>query len=210
MNDPSKTKDVGRRDALKIMATAAAVPALSCDQAPDQTAQIPRTPSDPDLIRPSAPWERVLTPEEMQTVATLCDVIIPADSRSPSASQVKVPDYINEYVSAPYPAQQRDQILIRGGLAWLNTEATKRFAAPFTQITAEQRGQICDDIKYLPDATPEFVGAARFFAKLRDLVATGFYTTDEGMADIGYIGNVAMARFDGPPPEVLGYLGLDG
>jgi len=191
------------------MATAATAPALARNQVQEQTQDIPRTPSDPDLIRPTSLWERVLTAEEMLTVATLCDVIIPADSQSPSASSVGVPDFINEYVSAPYPAQQRDQILIRGGLAWLNTEATKRFGVRFIQLTAEQHRRICDDIKYLPDAPPELAGAARFFAKFRDLTATGFYTTDEGMADIGYIGNIAMSRFDGPPPEVLGYLGLE-
>ena len=28
------------------------------------------------------------------------------------------------------------------------------------------------------------------------------------MKDIGYVGNVALASFDGPPPEVLKHLGL--
>jgi hypothetical protein len=210
VKNPNAPKDLGRRDALKMMATAATVSAVSCDAGQTQTQDVPRTPSDPDLVRPTVPWEKVLTPEEMATAATLCDVIIPADARSPSASAVGVPDYINEYVSAPYPSQQRDQIVIRGGLAWLNTEATRRFGAPFAQLTSTQRHQICDDIKFVPNAAPEFIGAARFFAKFRDLVATGFYTTDAGMNDIGYIGNVALARFDGPPPEVLRHLGLDG
>lgn len=205
-DNPERLK---RRTAIKLIATAAAVPALGCEQLEPQTPpQIPRTPSDPDLINPRVDWERVLTSDELRTVSALCDVIIPADDRSPSASAVGVPDFINEYVSAPYAAQERDRILIRGGLTWLNTESVERFDAQFADLSPSQQSEICDDICYLPDAAPEFVAAARFFDKFRDLTATGFYTTDEGMRDIQYIGNVALPRFDGPPREVLERLGL--
>lgn len=203
---------IRRRDVLKLMATAAAVPALSCSPPETQApaAAVPRTPSDPDLVNPGADWERVLTDDEMRTVAALCDVIIPADDRSPGASSVGVPDFINEWVSAPYEAQRRDQIVIRGGLVWLNTESNERFGQPFAALSTTQQREICDDIKYVPDAAPAFTQAARFFRMFRNLTATGFYTTTEGMADLQYIGNVALPRFDGPPPEALRHLGLTG
>jgi len=102
----------------------------------------------------------------------------------------------------------RDLVRVCGWLAWLNTESLERFGKGFTALTADQRTQICDDICYLPKARPEFQAAARFFDLVRDLTATGFYTTDAGMRDIQYIGNVALPRFDGPPPEVLKHLGL--
>ena len=38
--------------------------------------------------------------------------------------------------------------------------------------------------------------------------AAGFYPTPRGWKDVQYIGNVAQAKFDGPPPEVLKYLNL--
>jgi hypothetical protein len=69
---------------------------------------------------------------------------------------------------------------------------------------------ICDDICYLPRAAPEFREAAKFFALYRDLTAGGFYTTPPGTMDIGYVGNVPLARFDGPPPEVLRRIGIEG
>jgi hypothetical protein len=43
---------------------------------------------------------------------------------------------------------------------------------------------------------------------VRDLTAVGFYTTDAGMKDLQYIGNMALPKFTGPPPEVLKHLGL--
>ena len=38
-------------------------------------------------------------------------------------------------------------------------------------------------------ATPEFTQGAAFFASMRDLVATGFFTSRMGIDDIGYMGN---------------------
>lgn len=166
------------------------------------------TPWDPDLIRPKAEWPRLLTPPELATLTVLCDTIIPADERSPSAGSVGAPAYINEYVSAPYEAQQNALVRIRGGLAWLNTEAARRFGKRFEECEEAERHRICDDICYLPEAKPEFQAAARFFDQVRDLSATAFYTTQEGMRDLQYIGNVPLQRFDGPPPEVLRHLGL--
>ncbi len=43
---------------------------------------------------------------------------------------------------------------------------------------------------------------------MRDLTATGFYTTLEGTKDLQYIGNTPQFGFKGPPKEVLEYLKL--
>jgi hypothetical protein len=57
-------------------------------------------------------------------------------------------------------------------------------------------------------APPQFKQGAKFFARFRDLTAGGFYTTPQGMKDIGYTGNTPLATFDGPPAAVLQKLGL--
>jgi len=135
-------------------------------------------------------------------------MIIPADEKSPSASKVGAPAYINEYVSAPLDNSARDLVRVRGGVSWLNLESQKRFGKVFTGLTNAQRTAICDDICYAPKAKPEFLTGARFFSLVRNLTATAFYTTDEGMKDIGYIGNVAQLNWGPPPPAVLKHLGL--
>ncbi len=226
---------MGRRAALKVLATSAvALPVVGAVAAcapgekegatgasgatgaaggvPASTGKPtvgPRgTLSDPDLLNPKITWEMQLTAAEMTTLTALCDVIIPADDTSPSASKVGVPAYINEYVSAPSDWYKRALVQVRGGLAWINVESAKRFGKAFHEITDAQRTAICDDICYAPKAKPEFKQAAKFFDRVRDLTAEGFYTTDEGMKDIGYVGNVALPKFDGPPPDVLKHLGL--
>ena len=167
--------------------------------------------TDPDLLKKYSAgdcWPLTLSAAEKATAALLCDVIIPADDQGPSASSVKVPDFIDEWVSAPYPGHDRDRKLITEGLAWIEAEAQRRFQNDFGSLVVRQRNAICDDICHAPDAKPEFRTAARFFARFRDLCASGYYTTPAGMKDIGYVGNVALERFDGPPPEVRRKLGL--
>ena len=161
-------------------------------------------------MAPVIPWERILTQDELDTLASLCDMIIPADERSPSASQLGTHDYIDEWVSAPYSRMGRDRVLIREGLVWLDEETGRRFGrgTRFRDLSPERKDEICSDIAYLPDAAPEFEAGARFFARVRDLTSGAFWTTEEGMQDLQYIGNVPLERWDPPPPEVLEYLGL--
>ena len=217
-------RDVSRREALKALSAATGLPLLASSlaaQTPAQGAatqqpvQIARrvgprgTPTDPDLLHPKKDWPRKLSASELATLAVLVDTIIPADAKSPAASTVGVPAWINEWVSAPYDGQMRDLIRVRGGLAWLNVESDKRFGKRFNRLVEAERTAICDDICFLPKAKPEFQAAARFFDLVRDLTAVGFYTTDAGMRDLQYVGNVALPRWDGPPPEVLKHLGLE-
>ena len=166
---------------------------------------------DPDLLAPTVLWERSLTSDELQSLAVLCDVIIPADERSQSASQLGAHDFIDEWVSAPYEANQSDKIVVREGLVWLDSEADRRFgeATRFRDLAPDQRIAICDEICYLPNARPELEAAALFFDKVRDLTSTAFWTTPEGMEDLQYVGNVPLPRWDPPPPEVLRHIGLE-
>jgi len=218
MSEDSPTPSLGRREALKKLVTGAAValPAgagLGTARAQEAAAapvpvEKPRPPSDPNLFGQKPHWEKVLTEAELVTATALCDVILPADEVSPSASAAGVPAFINEWVSAPYPTQTADREIVRGGLGWLNTEASKRFAKPFAELDAAEREALCDDICDEGTAKPEFAFGARFFATFRNLTTSGFYTTEIGRKDLEYIGNVPLASFDGPPPEVLAHLGL--
>ncbi|MFC4312071.1 gluconate 2-dehydrogenase subunit 3 family protein [Steroidobacter flavus] len=208
-----------RRTTLKwVLAASASMPLLQYD---DDVLAAPSTKAtsavakpygtDPNLVRVYKPgdlWPLTFTSEQRATAAVLCDLIIPADARSPSASSVGVVDFIDEWVSAPYETQRADRIVVLEGLQWLDQEAGRRFSTTFRQLAAGQQRQLCDDICYLPKVKPQFKQAAVFFARYRDLTAGGFYTTPQGRKDLEYIGNVPMASFNGPPAEVLKKVGL--
>jgi hypothetical protein len=166
---------------------------------------------DPDLSKFYAPgdvWPLSLTPEQRKTLTALADLILPADHLGPAASEVRVPDYLDEWISAPYPVQQKDRDTIVPGLRWLDDESKKRFSAEFAALTEAQRSAIVDDICYGPEAKPEFKKAASFFQKFRTLAASAYYGTEAGWKALGYVGNVPLPSFDGPPSEVLQKLGV--
>jgi hypothetical protein len=168
--------------------------------------------TDPDLTRiyrPGDAWPLTLDGGQRRCAAALCNVILPADGRSPDAASVGVVDFIDEWVSAPYPRQREDRPIVLDGLAWTDAEAMLRFKGNFADLDESSKQAICDDICYLPNALPKFVRAAQFFARYRDLTVGGFYSTPAGRQDLGYLGNVPRSTFEGPPLDVLRKLGLE-
>jgi len=167
--------------------------------------------TDPDLLKtyhPGEVWPLTLTAPQRQLAGVLSDLIIPADEHSGGATSVGVVDFIDEWMSAPYPDCQRDRPLVLAGFSWLDAEAARRFGKGFVALDARQQAGICDDICDPAHAAPTRRDAARFFARYRDLTAASFYSTPVGRKDLGYIGNVPLTHFDGPPPELLRRLNL--
>jgi hypothetical protein len=208
MND---LKRMDRREAIKWMLAASATLSVLDPRRLNASNSGSGYGTDPNLMevyKPGELWPLTFTKQQHRTAAALCDVILPADEKSPGASQLKVPDFIDEWISAPYPKQQEDKPRILHGLAWLDAESAKRFHQWFAELSAEQKQRICDDICLPRKAAPEYEQPAHFFDKFRDLTLGGFYTTPDGMKDVQYLGNVPLTKFDGPPPEVLSYLKL--
>ena len=167
--------------------------------------------TDPNLIEPHHPgefWPLTFSTAQRQLAGTLSDIIIPADDHSPSASGVGVVDFIDEWISAPYPRYQRDRTLVLGGFTWLDAEGVRRFGKAFSQLDVDKQHAICDDICEVSRATAERSEGARFFALYRDLTAGGFYSSPAGRKDLNFIGNVPLAKFEGPPVELLKALKL--
>ena len=146
------------------------------------------------------------TEKEWQTVRLLADLIIPRDDVSGSATDAGVPEFI-DFIMKEYPDRQTP---IRGGLAWLDREATVRFGRRFVECGSSQRTALLDDIAWPAKARPEMAAGAAFFTRFRDLVANGFYSSMEGMKDLGYQGNVFVTEWKGCPPEIYDRLGTKG
>ena len=105
-------------------------------------------------------------------------------------------------------ASLNTQTAWRGGLAWIDTESHKRFGRTFIQATDAQRRQILDDIAYPEKAKPEMRYGVSFFNRLRDMTASGFFSSAMGWQDVQYIGNVFNPGYDGCPPAALEKLGV--
>jgi gluconate 2-dehydrogenase gamma chain len=149
---------------------------------------------------------KFFTRREWTTVRTLADYVIPRDAKSGSATDAKVPEFM-DFLLADKDASVTTQTSMRGGLAWIDTEARERFGKTFVGATDPQRRQILDDIAFPRRAKPEHTHGVAFFNRFRDMTAAGFFSSSMGWKDLQYIGN-AFHHWDGCPPPALSKLGV--
>lgn len=142
--------------------------------------------------------EKFFTDAEMKTIAVLADIIIPKDERSGSASDAKVPEFI-EFIVKDMP---RYQVPMRGGLRWLDVHCLKTYNKTFTELGAKEQLAVVDQIAYPGTAAPEMSQGVSFFSTMRNLTATGFFTSEMGIRDLDYQGNKPNV-WDGVPDDVL-------
>lgn len=149
--------------------------------------------------------EKFFTEHELSTITILADIIIPKDDISGSASEAKVPEFI-EFIVKDMPDHQ---LPMRGGLKWLDLQCFTRYGNAFKACTAAQQIEMVTAIAYPKKAKPEMQQGVVFFNRMRNLTASGFYTTQIGIKDIGYVGN-APNKWEGVPADVLAQYKMQG
>jgi len=192
---------INRRKMLHVLGTAPAA-AVAASFAPG-TAQAYIAERAQAAVAGQRYQLRFFTEREYATVVALADMILPRDARSGSASESGAPEFV-DYIVAEQPERQTP---MRGGLVWLDSECRSRFDKAFLECTDTERRQVLDDIAWPAKARPDMSHGVRFFSSLRDVVATGFWSSRMGVDDLGYTGN-RPAIWEGPPREVLQKLGL--
>jgi len=141
---------------------------------------------------------------EMKTIGVLADIIIPKDSRSGSATEAGVVELI-EFMAKDKPELQTP---LRGGLVWLDIQAKQRFEKKFVDCAAAQQIEIVEDIAYPQRKKPGMSQGIAFFSLMRNLTASAFWSSQIGIADIGYMGNTPN-QWAGVPEDVVKQYGLD-
>jgi len=217
-----------RRKSLKLIATGAfAAPAViaGCKNEDKQKEEVAKEPQlNLDRSKEEMEFEnkllamgRFFSDHEMATITVLGDIIIPKDEVSGSASDAKVPEFI-DFIVRDMPQHQTP---MRGGLRWLDMECLKRYEKTFVDCDHQQQIEIVNDIAY-PEIEytdekgnkmkkgkekPGMKQGVAFFSLMRNLTATGFYTSAIGVKDIGYLGN-QVNQWNGIPADVLKQHGL--
>ncbi|RZK37683.1 MAG: gluconate 2-dehydrogenase subunit 3 family protein [Pedobacter sp.] len=148
--------------------------------------------------------ETYFTKHEMATITVLADIIIPKDHISGSASDAKVPEFI-EFIVKDMPEHK---LPMRGGLKWLDLHCFNRYEKSFIDASSAQQISVIDEIAYPKSAKPEMSAGVAFFNRMRSLTASGFYTTEIGVNDIGYVGNTPN-QWPGIPDDVLKQYGME-
>lgn len=142
--------------------------------------------------------EQFLNEHELNTIAVLCDLILPSSGENDSANDAGVPEFI-DFIVKDMPKHQTP---LRGGLMWLDHHSNKLFNLEFASCTDAQQKTILDEIAYPGEAKPGIEQGVKFFTMMRNLVLTGYYTTRIGINDLKYKGNTPTF-WDGVPEDVL-------
>ncbi|MFN7541507.1 MAG: gluconate 2-dehydrogenase subunit 3 family protein [Acidobacteriota bacterium] len=131
---------------------------------------------------------------EWATLRHLCDLILPADEVSRGAIEAGCPQYIDLLASG----SSELAALLAGGIQWLDSMARGAHGKPFMSASPEQQTALLDRIAYRRNDSPDLAAAIRFFELLRRMTVDAFYTSKIGIADVGYMGNKGMTKFEVP------------
>ena len=200
---PEARRDVSRRDVLKAAATAplAFVPFSHADAAlatahamealQGQAAGVAYTP-------------KFFHADEWKQLRILVDLIIPKDERSGSATDAGVPEFM-DFICVAYPDRQQG---MRDGLRWLDALAYDTYHKNFANCSDAEHRAMLDQIAWPAKATPEMREGVQHFNRIRDFTASGFFSSQMGVKDIGYMGNTALAEWKGCPRAALEHIGV--
>jgi gluconate 2-dehydrogenase gamma chain len=137
---------VGRRAVLKMLGALPLAGGFTLTEAQAQTAHA-------RAARAAAAYvPKFFTPHEWATVRVLVDIVIPRDERSGSATDARVPEFMDFVIDDPLaePSQrERNKVQMRGGLAWLDRECARRFEGRrFLELGDSERKAVLDTIAY--------------------------------------------------------------
>jgi hypothetical protein len=202
----SSSAGVSRRNLFHILGSVPAV-AIAAGSALAETpmAQMDHMHPDAKESPGKGPYQRqTFNDQEWRTVGVLCDLIIPADDRSGSATQAGVPEFIDDWIA--FRKREDDsfelEAQILGGLMWLDRESMEKFSKVFADASPDQQKQIIERVAWPDRAAKEDHAWVLFFDRFRDLTVSGFFSSKVGVADLPYLGNTAVAEWKGCPPNV--------
>ena len=196
-------KEITRREAVKLLATAPLALSFGfslagCDRAA-RSAQ---------RLEAAAGFQPAFfTAHEWETVRVLVDLIIPRDERSGSATDARVPEFM-DFMMADKDTEPEGRKKMRDGLAWLDRESQRRSGRTFVAMSDKQRTALLDEIAWPARAKPQMQAAVLFFNSFRDLTASGFWSSEMGVKDLQYQGNAVVAEWTGCPEKALKKLGV--
>jgi hypothetical protein len=141
---------------------------------------------------------------QWKTIGVLCDLIIPADEHSGSATQAGVPEFLDDWIAFRTDQDGNEDLKaqIFGGLMWLDRESNAKYQKDFVDASAGQQKQLLDGIAYPKKAAKEDHPWVVFFSELRSLTVGGYFSSKMGVAALPYLGNTAVEHWVGCDPKI--------
>jgi hypothetical protein len=161
-----------------------------------------RTPEE-EIVDQKLLKQQFLEGNELALIVVLANLILPPTNQG-TIEQANVPEFI-EFMMKDFPDFQNP---IRGGLMWLNSYSNTKFEKSFINLSEIEQKSILDKIAFPDPNLDEQRHEVKFFSLLRNLVLTGYFTSEIGISEIGYVGNMPNV-WDGVPEDVLDSVGME-
>ena len=170
-----------RREALKLLAGAAALPLLSRD-AVALFQQVHQSLAE-------TPALKVLEPHQNATIITIAELIIP-QTDTPGAKAARVNEFIDRILAEWYTDEEKSSFL--AGLAKVDTRSRDLFGKDFVDCPSSQQIRILTE---LDDGLAEIRKQASahwrheparkqpFFYRMKQLTLVGYYTSEVGFEE---------------------------
>ena len=149
--------------------------------------------------------EKFFTNQELFTLDKICNLILPPNEFG-SIRDAEVVQLI-EFMAKDIPTYKEP---LRNGLIWIDNESKKRFNNLFVDCEITQQENIFDEIAYYDPnkSISDYSEPVQWFNLVRNLTMTGYFTSEVGINELGYKGNIPNI-WDGVPQDVLDQYGLE-
>jgi hypothetical protein len=130
---------------------------------------------------------------ELVAVSALAEAILPADERSPGATEAGVPGFIDLMVAE---SPKETQALWRDGLRALDARCRRRSGHDFASVSPEERAALLGELARHERRPRTLV--ERLFRAAKSLTLDGYYTSEIGIhRELRYQGNAYLKEFKG-------------
>ena len=193
-------RGISRRSALRGLAAGAGATATALwldrltllAQDPAMHTHVAAAASAQAAAAPFTP--KALTKAQLETVATLAELIIPTTD-TPGARAALVDRFVDNVMANARPADKERFVT---GLAWMDTRSSALYGKPFAGATPEQQTELLTKLAPESGHAAEDEAGAPFFKAIKQLTISGYYTTQIGlMQELGDNGQLFSPVFEG-------------
>ncbi len=179
--------EVTRRNLIRDAAAAACLGTLSAEAAQHVHQAAVEEKKTAGVYKP-----KFLQAHEYRTLDALTEIVVPGARKANAAAFIDLLCAGSAEMAAIYT----------GGLAWLDRAMERRAGAKFADAKAADQTALLDSIAYRKNESAELAPGVRFFDWVRRMTVDAYYTSAEGVREIGYKGNVGMSEFKAPQEAI--------
>ena len=211
---------LSRRDAVRRIAMALTAAGLGHGIDPASAAQVHEEIEGERTLRGEY-TVKYFNEHEFRTLERLSELIVPADEGGPSGRDAGAPEFIDLLSS------QNSELsgIFSGGILWLDNASEERHGSRFAEASEQdqtalldalveaERHETADDtnwdtreyrrfevfgVKSASDARR----GVNFFVWARRMVVDAYYTSPQGIKDLGFVGNASHTEYDVPQEAI--------